>query len=123
MSHETYFLQATGFRVWNVLELSAEGRAGSEGGEPIWHVTVRRNIDSGLSAQLPEPLPSFYATVSVADPRTGSTWASVLARGAVLELRKCLVGGARNGIETGDVHRSQAPILSYRFEYSEDISS
>ena len=112
-AHDTYVLEATPFKLWSVLQL----HAGSEG-SAIYHITHRRCLDpvaSGLCGE-EQILQRFYATVAVQDMDGKQHGRNLIARGGILVLSKCLVGGAENGIETGEVHRSEAPILNFRFE-------
>ncbi len=84
----------------------------------IYHVTHRRCLDSDVSGLCGDEsvLQRFYATVAVQDVDGTQHGRNRIARGGILVLSKCLVGGADNGIETGEVHRSAAPILNFRFE-------
>ncbi len=121
IAHDEYLLQSTPFRVWNVLDLTSSAARTRQDGSPIYHATVVRNLEpegSDALTESPKTLERFYGTVSILDPAGKSPGLNYLARGAILEMRKCLVGGASNGIETGDVHRSAGRILNYRFEYS-----
>jgi hypothetical protein len=59
----------------------------------------------------------FYGTIRTIDSRSKGCRRNYIARGGILEMHKCYVGGASNGVETGEVHRSNAPLLNYRFEY------
>jgi hypothetical protein len=43
--------------------------------------------------------------------------ANSLARGGILEIDKCYVGGSSNGVLSGETHRSPGPILNYQFCY------
>ncbi len=91
--------------------------AGSQGSR-IYHITHKRCLDpvaSGLCGD-ESILQRFYATVAVQDMDGKRHGRNLIARGGILVLSKCLVGGAENGIETGEVHRSSAPILNFRFE-------
>jgi hypothetical protein len=116
-----YLLQTTPFKVWSMLNLPlAPGAAGLEGAT-VYHVTHRR-IEESLRGNNPEVREEgksrFYGTISAIAPTGKPCGKNSLARGAHLEIRKCYVGGASNGVETGEVERSASPILNYRFEYS-----
>ena len=120
VAHDSYTLQTTSFRVWNVLDLTSSVPRPEQRGNPIYHATIVRHVEAGESGtrsgstKTPE---RFYGTVAVADPEGKMPGPNCLARGGILQMPKCLVGGASNGIETGDVHRSAGVILNYRFEY------
>jgi hypothetical protein len=60
----------------------------------------------------------FYGTIAALEPGSNRLIREEIGRGAILGIRKCSVGGASNGVETGEIHRSAAPILNYRFEYA-----
>lgn len=118
---DRYLLQATPFKVWSVL--------GSEGDPPesgpvswkIYHITHLRFHDTSLAETAPEQgqvQDRFYGTISVLEPGNERPTRNRIGRGAVLAVRKCSVGGASNGVETGEIHRSAAPILNFRFEYA-----
>ncbi|NWG12122.1 MAG: hypothetical protein HXY20_01155 [Acidobacteria bacterium] len=112
-ARDTYILETTPFKLWSVLELPDRS-----GGSTIYHITLRRSLDP-VEPALPGKevtLDRFYAAVAVEDPDGRQRAQNVVARGGILILSKCLVGGAANGIETGEVHRSAAPILNFRFE-------
>jgi hypothetical protein len=122
-AHDRYFLQPTSFKVWSVLDLTpldSPGRPVAEG-EAIYHVTYVRLLEEGHASrdQEEEHLQDrFYGVVTMLD-RTGQTCVSgCIARGGLLEIKKCYVGGSSNGVESGEVHRSLAPILNYRIEYT-----
>jgi hypothetical protein len=117
--HDTYVLQVTPFKAWSVLELPSEaGQAGAEG-STVFHVTHLRARD-GAGAEPAEEsvLDRCYGTIALIDPDGEPCGRNRLARGGVLQVAECLVGGAANGVETGNAHRSAAPILNFRFEYT-----
>lgn len=121
-AHDRYFLQRTQFKVWSMLDVSAvsdpEGRAGI----PVFHVTHLRLVEVNEGEQVrdqEETLDRFYGTVTVVDESGNARAKNSIARGEMLEIRKCNVGGAVNGVETGEVHRSSGRILNYRFEYTQ----
>ena len=125
VSRERYLLQLTSFKVWSVLDLPVSpGKENAEGSD-VYHVTCWREtevrpedgrVETGSEAT------RYYGTVAVVSAQGERCGKNSLARGAFLEIRKCYVGGASNGIETGEVHRSAAPILNYRFEYSAEVA-
>ncbi len=117
--HDTYVLQVTPFKAWSVLELPSEpGRSGPEG-STIFHVTHMRARDAAASeGAVDSVIERYYGTISLVGPSGESCGRNRLARGGVLQVAECLVGGSANGIETGNVQRSAAPILNFRFEYS-----
>jgi hypothetical protein len=117
--HDRYVLQPTSFRIWSFLDLPSTVRRGgaSARGAAVFHVTRTRIADGDEGNSMREallPLDRFYGTVAVVDPRSGVSCPGGLARGGILEIRKCYVGGSSNGVESGDIHRSSAPILNFR---------
>ncbi len=117
---DKYVLRATPFKVWSVLgrvDSSPEGRAG---GSAVYHVTHVRYAESTGGQGYPDEgrlQDRFYGTPAVLSADGKRSPSGHIARGGILEIRKCLVGGGNNGVETGEVHQSAAPILNYRFEY------
>ena len=118
---DKYVLQITPFKIWRVLELSDTAAGEKPQGATVYHVTCLRYAGTALGEGYPDEgrlQDRFYgtiATLSLAGKRSPRNY---IARGGILEFRKCLVGGASNGVETDEIHRSAAPILNYRFEYS-----
>jgi hypothetical protein len=119
--HDYYLIQPTTFKVWSVLELSphgAQGRSGSEG-IPIYHVARTRLPDEAGAepgGQRGQPQERFYGVLTVVDDAGRSCGNNTIARGGRLEIRKCYVGGASNGVESGETHRSPGRVLNYRLE-------
>jgi hypothetical protein len=119
VAHDEYLLQSTPFKLWNVLDLNTASQ--EREGSPIYHATIVRFMeskDSGIQSEPAKTLERLYGTVAVFNAAGRSPGKDFIARGGILELQKCLVGGAQNGIETGEIHRSAGRILNYRFEYS-----
>lgn len=117
--HDTYVLQVTPFKAWSVLELPSEPGGGGPEGSTIFHVThMRAREVPGSPATVDAVLDRCYGTISLVDPNRESCGRNRLARGGVLQVAECLVGGSANGVETGNVRRSAAPILNFRFEYT-----
>jgi hypothetical protein len=119
--HDRYAFQPTSFKVWGILDLPSAGQTGSSRreGSAIYHVTRTRIADeaNGISVKLAPPLQErFYGVVSVLDSSGRICAGSAIARGGFLEIKKCYVGGSSNGVESGEIHRSAAPILNYRIE-------
>ncbi len=115
---DRYLLQATPFKVWSVLEL--KGGSGPASWK-IYHITHLRFHDTSIEETAPEQgvlQDRFYGTISVREPESDRLIRDEFGRGAILAIRKCSVGGASNGVETGEIHYSAAPILNYRFEYA-----
>jgi len=113
---DKYVLRVTPFKVWSVLD--AEG--GKPVGTVIYHVTHVRYAETSGGEGYPEEgklQDRFYAVVGTLIPGESGSRRNHVARGGTLAFRKCLVGGAANGIETGEVYHSLAPVLNYRFEY------
>jgi len=118
--HDRYCLEPTHFKLWSVLDLSfrrAPGTSAPEGAA-IFHVTQRRSLENSSSAGHGEfILDRFYGIVTVLDPAQNRPCGiNAIARGGILEVRKCFVGGTSNGVESGEIHRSIGPILNYRIE-------
>jgi hypothetical protein len=120
-AQDKYVLQVTTFKVWSVVEAGG-GRPGEKPeGTTIYHVTHLRYAATGGVEGYPDDgrlQDRFYGTIAVVRPDGRLGPRNCVARGAILEINKCLVGGGSNGIETGEVHHSASPILNYRFEYS-----
>ncbi len=116
---DIYILQVTPFKAWSVLELPSEpGRSGPEG-SAVYHVTHLRAGDAmDPQAARESVLERYYGTISLIDRNGESCGRNRLARGGVLQVSECLVGGTANGIDTGNVKSSAAPILNFRFEYT-----
>src|SRR5437773_4085667 len=113
VAHDEYLLQVTPFKVWSFLNL--------EEGIPVYHATVIRHLESANGENMREEAQiqdRFYGTLSATGGPGESPGPNRLARGALLEFRKCRVGGSSNAVETGDVHRSAGLVLNYRFEYT-----
>jgi len=120
-AHDKYVLQSTPFAVWSVLELSAAEIRRSNKGSAVYHATHVRILETEGSAGTQEEqrvLARFYGTVRALDGNSKRSAKNALARGATLEINRCRVGGATNGVETGELHLSFRPILNYRFEYT-----
>ena len=117
-AHDTYVLQVTAFKAWSVLELPTEPDQPGAEGSTIYHVTHFRARD-GIEPHTAEEsvLDRYYGTIALIGPNGKSCGRNRLARGGVLQLAECLVGGTSNGIETGKIRHSAAPILNFRFEY------
>jgi hypothetical protein len=118
-AYDKYLLQATRFKLWNILDLARDEL--NEEGVPIYHVTVTRYIEFGEvkeEREEAEPAQKFYGTIAVINSSGKSPGPNYLARGGILEIRKCSVGGATNGVETGETHRSEGRVLNYRLEYT-----
>ena len=120
--HDRYALQPTSFKVWSILDLPSAGLTGGSGpeGSAIYHVTRTRIADeaNGISVKLAPPQQErFYGVVAVLDPSGRLCAGSAIARGGILEIKKCYVGGSSNGVASGEIHRSAAPILNYRIDY------
>jgi hypothetical protein len=122
LRRERYLLQRTPFKVWSVLDLPANPGIENPEGAAVYHVTWSEILEiPGETAPREIEKARFYGTLGTAAP--GATIKkNLIARGWILHINKCYVGGAANGVETGDQHRSAAPILNYRFEYAEEKS-
>ena len=117
-AHDRYYLQATPFKVWSVLDLSFQGAPGASGpeGAGIYHVTHTRLLENHHDEE--HLRDRFYGVVAVLDAAGRSCGANCIARGGTLEIKKCFVGGSSNGVESGEVHRSHSLILNYRIDYT-----
>ncbi len=121
VAQDKYVLQLTPFKVWSVLDSGGDRTGGNLEGATIYHVTHLRYAGRAGVEGYPDDgrlQDRFYGTIAVEGPDGALGPRNYVARGGILEIRRCLVGGASNGIETGEVHRSAAPILNYRYEYS-----
>jgi hypothetical protein len=119
---DRYLFQGTPFKVWSVLETQQEsGQESRAAGWRIYHVTHLRFYEASVAEEMAEQgqlQDRFYGTIAVTDPEGHRPIRDKLGRGMILAIRKCSVGGASNGIETGDFHYSAAPLLNFRFEYA-----
>ncbi len=116
-AHDRYYLQPTPFKVWNVLDLdfhAAPRKPGLEGAA-IHHVTHWRLLEDNPDGEQMQD--RFYGVVTVVDSSGKSCGNNCIARRGILEIKRCYVGGSSNGVESGEVHRSLAPILNYRIDY------
>ena len=120
VAQDKYILRVTPFKVWSVLGWSdAAPEAGLEG-TAVYHITHVRYAESAGGEGYPDEgklQDRFYGTAAVLNLDGRRSQRNHIARGGILEIRKCRVGGATNGVETDEVHHSIVPILNYRFEY------
>ncbi len=121
-AHDRYYLQPTRFKVWRILDLSPSRLTGGSRTEGafIYHVSHVRVQDAVHDSSAPEEehlLERFYGVITVVDSSGAACGDNAIARGGILEINKCYVGGSDNGVETGEIHRAAAPILNYRIEY------
>jgi len=126
LAHDEYLLQATPFKAWSVLDLGAEGDSRRRRGNTIYHVTYRRLGESGNGdprSEIELLFDRFYGTLDVVGANGRACGANRIARGGTLEIKKCYVGGTSNGVETGEVHHSEGPILNYRFDHPMQIKA
>jgi hypothetical protein len=118
--HDHYFLQPSRFKVWSVLDLSFKDSAARSApeGAAIFHITQTRIVENSDGDGKEEyVLDRFYGIVMTVDAVDGtSCCVNSIARGGMLSIRKCYVGGASNGVESGEIHRSTGRILNYRIE-------
>lgn len=118
-AQDRYLLQATGFKVWSLLESPPDRSESTTPGYTVYHVTVEQSswaLDGEGPPEQSSIVDRFYATIGVTD-RARIFRREELARGGFLRLNMCRVGGAAHGVETGETHFSRAPVLNYRFEY------
>jgi hypothetical protein len=118
---DKYVLQVTPFKVWSVLELGDTIASEKLKGATVYHVAWLRYAGAAPGEGYPDEgrlQDRFYGTVATLNLTGKRSPKDHFARGGILEIRKCLVGGASNGVETGEVHHAAAPVLNYRFEYS-----
>jgi hypothetical protein len=117
LRRERYVLLKTPFKVWSVLDLPVNPDADNPAGAGVYHVTwyeIREKPGQVPPVEMEKG--RFYGTVAAG--AGGAAKKNYIARGSVLQIYKSYVGGASNGVETGEVHLSSAPILNYRFEYA-----
>ena len=117
-SRREYDCQPTQFRVWRLMDLDLY-RVRREGndrmsGYPVFHVTPKLSVwgADGKITSVDEE--RFYATIYAHRGKTETTLASCVQVGRYVEFRKCHVGGALNGIETGERVVSMAPVREVR---------
>lgn len=117
-AHDRYHLQPTPFKVWSVLDLNLQAAPRKSGpeGAAIHHVTHTRLVEYNQEEELLQD--RFYGVVTVVDATGKSCGNNCIARGGTLEIKRCYVGGSSNGVESGEVHRSLAPVLNYRIDYA-----
>lgn len=118
---DRYVLQATQFKVWSILGRDSRPDSSPPQGAAVFHVTHSRSVhppESALERTSPREqlVDRFYGTVRTVGSQGHACAADSVARGGILEIRKCRAGGAAYGVETGEVHRSAGRILNYRFE-------
>lgn len=117
-AHDRYFFEATPFKVWNVLDL-ADANKRLQDGSPVYHVTHMRNFEkwqNGSWQEEEQVIDRYYGTITAIGNDGKPCGRNMMARGGILEIRRCLVGGASNGVETGDKYRSKGRILNYRWD-------
>lgn len=112
IARDKYTLQPTRFKLWSVLDLGAPSN--KPAGTPIYYIAHLRLVDRGEEGEEEVLLERFYGTVSTAGAAGTGRHANCLARGGILEIDKCYVGGASNGVLSGETHRSPEPILNYQ---------
>lgn len=112
---DEYALQKTSFKVWNVLELQPQPAAVNLQGTVIYHVSQIRRRHTPGTAKDSELVERFYGTIRSVSPDSPAPRKDELARGAILEIARCYVGGASNGVETGEMHRSGAAVSDFAF--------
>lgn len=112
IARDKYTLQPTRFKLWSVLDLGAP--SSRPAGTPIYHIAHFRLVDRGGESEEEVLLGRFYGTVSTAGTEGTGRRTNCLARGGILEIDKCYVGGASNGVLSGETHRSPKPILNYQ---------
>lgn len=121
LAQDRYVIQSTPFKVWSVLDTQESISGSKPAGWRIYHIThLRFNEAPAVDSELEEGQlqDRFYGTLGAVDPEGTSAFRDRIGRGAIMAVRKCSVGGASNGVETGEVHYSTAPILNFRFEYA-----
>jgi hypothetical protein len=117
-AHDQYYCEATPFKVWSVLDLTDAAKRPQDGAS-VYHVTQVRAFESWENGGWKEEervMDRFYGTIGTVGNDGKSCGRNMIARGGILEIRKCLVGGASNGVETGEKHRSEGKILNYRWD-------
>ncbi len=116
-SRTFYRCTPTRFRLWSFLrDEDAEDETGSRG-QVIYHVSPEVRLESPDSGVEVEVLPEekFYATINVLVDRARDSLPGLIARGQLLEFRKCHVGGSINGIETGERIVTESRVDSFLF--------
>jgi hypothetical protein len=119
-----YLLQKTAFKVWSVLDLPVTPGKDHPGGATVYYVTWSEIEEiPGQTPASETEKGRFYGTIAASVPGEATVRKNFIARGAVLQIHKCYVGGASNGVETGEIHKSDAPVLNYRLEYHSEQES
>lgn len=123
-SYLEYCCQPTQFRVYNLLNLELyrlQREAGRKGGsgDPIFHVTLKAHLREGEQAATTVEDERFYATIHAHRGNTGTALASAVQVGRFVEFRKCHVGGALNGVESGERLVSMAAVKEITFRPAE----
>lgn len=113
-SRAVYHCSPTPFRVWSLLQADSPALSGR--GRRIFYVQPEILFRAAGQDRTSEKLAEerFYATLHVYSPLPGRSVAAHIARGQLLEFRKCHVGGSMNGVETGDKIVTMAPVASFQ---------
>lgn len=114
---DTYVLLPTSFKVWSVLKLGTGSGGDASEGAHVYHITHRRTHKKG-EIEEEQMLDRLYGAISSTSAGGEGSPKNYIARGAILAIHECRVGGASNGVETGEVSYSDAPILNYRFDFT-----
>lgn len=116
-ARDQYYFETTPFKVWNVLDLADTAKRPHDGASVYHIIRVRayERWDGGEWKEEERVMDRFYGTITAIGNDGKSCGRDIIARGGILEVRKCLVGGASNGVETGDKHRSEGKILNFRW--------
>ncbi len=109
---ENFLCKPTQFRVWGLLDQPAGD--GRPGGNPVY--LVRPETEWVEADQDPKLVPGerFYATIHYLPEGRMKSIPNAVAVGAPLEFRKCQVGGASNGVETGE-RVATLPVVGFQF--------
>jgi len=113
---EKYVLLPTAFKVWSVFD-AGTGAGDALEGANIYHITRWRSLKKGETEE-EQVLDRLYGTISGTSTDGDRSPKNHIARGAILAIHECRVGGASNGVETGEIFCSGVPILNYRFDFA-----
>ncbi len=118
-SRAHYRLEPTRFRVWSFLRQPEDDESAHKG-QRIYHVTPEVRVFPIDDPENPSIVREerYYATLHLYTEGRRDPIPSHLARGHLVEFKKCHVGGSVNGVETGEKVISLAPVA--RFEVGEE---
>lgn len=114
ISRAHYRLEPTRFRVWSFLRQPEDDQSAQKG-QRIYHLTPEVRVFPAEDPENPSIVREerYYATLHLYTEGRRDPLPAHLARGYLVEFRKCHVGGSINGVETGEKVISLAPVAHY----------